>query len=239
VKLPLHLYAVLTGLIAIALVFATNQIVPAANPYQAEMRIWLVGRATGIATLVLLTIVVVLGILLSHPEQAQWKQAKRLYPLHESVWVFTLGFLLVHIVSLAADRYAGVGWAGAIVPGLSSYRTPAVALGTLGAYALVITGVTARFSWLLPSGWWLKLHRLAVVVLGLGWIHGVLAGTDTPALEGLYAGLGIVVLGATAHRYWIVRRRAVRSARAATPMPTAPSSPNATVVAATMEATDA
>jgi sulfoxide reductase heme-binding subunit YedZ len=223
-KLPLHQYAVLVGVIAAAVLFATGQIVPPVNAYQADMRIWLVGRAAGIAALVLLTIVVTLGILLSHPEQARWKQAKRLYPIHEAVWVFTLAFVAIHVISLAADEYAGVGWAGSVVPGLSTYRTPAVALGTFSAYALVITGLSARFTRLLPSGWWLKLHRLSAVVLGLGWAHGVLAGTDTIALQMLYAGLGLSVLGASAYRYWSVRRRVSRAAPVSAPVPSSTAS---------------
>lgn len=210
-----RLALIIGGLVIAVIAYASGQIVPATNSYQAEMRIWLVGRATGIAALVLLTLLVLLGILLSHPEQARWKQAKRLFPLHELLWIFSLAFVGVHAVSLAADPYAGVGWLGAIIPGLSEYRTPAVALGTVAAYSLVITGVTARFTKVLPSGWWLKLHRLAVVVLALGWSHSVLAGTDTDALGALYAGIGLSIGAAAMTRYWIVRRRASR----ATPAP--------------------
>jgi DMSO/TMAO reductase YedYZ heme-binding membrane subunit len=129
------------------------------------------------------------------------------------VWVFTLAFVAVHIVSLAADSYAGVGWVGAAVPGLSSYRMPAVAVGTFAAYALVLTGLSARFTKLLPSGWWLKLHRFAIVGLGLGWLHGVLSGSDTLPLLGLYSGTGLVVVAAAVYRYWFVRRRVAREAR--------------------------
>jgi predicted ferric reductase len=227
-----RLALVIGGLLIAMIAYGSGEIVPAANAYQAEMRLWLVGRATGIAALLLVTMLVLLGILLSHPEQARWKQAKRLYPLHELLWIFSIAFVTVHAASLAADSYAGVGWQGAIVPGLSDYRTPAVALGTIAAYALVITGITARFTKVLPSGWWLKLHRLAAVVLALGWSHSVLAGTDTAALGTLYAGIGFSIGAAALTRYWIVRRRTPRvtrvpSATAATPIPISTETPHA------------
>jgi DMSO/TMAO reductase YedYZ heme-binding membrane subunit len=50
------------------------------------------------------------------------------------------------------------------------------------------------------------LHRLAIVVFALSWLHGLLAGTDSPSLEFVYVALGLAVLVATGHRYWVVRR---------------------------------
>ena len=38
-------------------------------------------------------------------------------------------------MSLVADPYAGVGIAGAFIPGMSDYRSAPVALGTLALYA--------------------------------------------------------------------------------------------------------
>lgn len=200
--------AVLVAGLVLAILYATDQILPATSAYQAEMRIWMAARATGIVSLVLLAALVVLGILLSHPEQSRWKQAKRIFPWHESLWVFVVAFLGVHVVSLVLDRYAGVGVLGALVPGLSEYRSVPVALGVVAMYALVVTILTARFTSILPAGLWLRLHRLSAAVLALAWGHGVLAGTDTAALRPLYWGVAIAVVGAAAYRYWFVKVRA-------------------------------
>ena len=205
-KLSGRLAVVLFAALGLAVVAATDQILPATSAYQAQMRVWLAARATGLVSLILVALLVVLGILLSHPEQTQWKLAKRIYPWHESLWVFVLAFLMVHIVSLVIDPYAGVGIGGALVPGLSEYRTTPVAIGVISLYALLITALTARYTRLLPTGWWLKLHRLAGVVLALAWIHGVFAGTDTRSLAPIYWGIVLAVVAAAAHRYWIVRR---------------------------------
>jgi hypothetical protein len=156
--------------------------------------------------LVLLTFQVVTGLVLSHPtNKATWKLSKRLFPWHEHAWVFTLAFVAVHVVALASDRFANVGWLGALVPGLSEYRSVPVALGTLALYALLLTGLTARVTRLLPTGWWLKLHRLSLAVLVLGWSHGVLAGTDARDLEPVYLVTFGAVAAAAAYRYWVSR----------------------------------
>jgi methionine sulfoxide reductase heme-binding subunit len=205
-KLSGRLVVVIFAVLGLVIVAATDQILPATSAYQAQMRIWLAARATGLVSLVLVALLVVLGILLSHPEQTQWKLAKKIYPWHEALWVFVLAFLVVHIVSLVIDPYAGVGIRGALIPGLSEYRTAPVALGVISLYALLISALTARYTRLLPTGWWLKLHRLAGVVLALAWTHGVFAGTDTKALSPVYWGIVLAVVAAASHRYWIVRR---------------------------------
>ncbi len=200
-------FAILLGLLGLGIVIATDQIVPASSAYQAQMRLWLAARASGIVCYLLLTAQIAFGLILSHPtNKATWKLSKRLFPWHENVWVFVLAFLAVHVVSLVLDPYAGVGVGGAFIPGLSSYRSSPVALGTLAMYALILTGLTARYTRLLPPGFWLKLHRLGIAVFVLAWLHGILAGTDTPALRVMYLGTGLAVLMAVAYRYWVGRK---------------------------------
>ena len=117
----------------------------------------LAGRAApGIVTFLLLTFQVCLGLVLSHPtNKSTWKLSKRIFPWHEHLWVFVVAFLLVHIVSIVLDPYAKVRLVGALIPGLSEYRSAAVALGTMALYAFLVTAMTARYTKLLPPGVWL------------------------------------------------------------------------------------
>jgi methionine sulfoxide reductase heme-binding subunit len=200
-------FIALLGLLGLGIVLATDQIVPATSEHQAQLRVWLAARASGLVCYLLLTAQIVFGLVLSHPtNQSTWKLSKRLFPWHENLWIFVLAFLGAHIVSLLLDPYAGVGVAGTFIPGLSSFRSSPVALGTLAMYALIVTGLTARYTKLLPPGFWLKLHRLSLVVFMLAWLHGILAGTDTEALRPFYLVTGLIVLGAAAYRYWVARQ---------------------------------
>jgi methionine sulfoxide reductase heme-binding subunit len=194
----------LLGLVAVA---ATDQILPATSAYDAQYRVWLAARAAGFTTYLILTLVIVLGLVLSHPvNQSTWKLSKRLFPWHENLLVFTLAFCVAHIVTIVIDPYAGVGLDGALIPGLSSYRTVPVALGTLALYALLLTGLTARYTKWLPAGVWLKLHRFSIVVWALSWAHGILAGADTAAFGSVYVITGLGVVAAAAYRYWVGRQ---------------------------------
>ena len=206
VRLSARAWVVLGAALGILIVVATDQVVPATSAYQAQMRIWLAARATGITTYLLLTGLVTLGLILSHPtNQSTWKLSKRIFPWHENLFVFVVAFVVAHVVSIVLDPFAGVGVAGSFIPGLSSYRTAPVALGTLGLYAALVSGVTGRWTKLLPQGLWLRLHRFALVAWILSWMHGLLSGTDSAALVPLYVATGGLVIGAGAYRYWVAR----------------------------------
>ena len=198
---------ILTAILAIIVIYATDQIAPATSERQAQLRIWLAARATGIVTFLLLTVQISLGLVLSHPtNKTTWKLSKRIFPWHDHLWVFVVAFLAVHIVSLVLDPYAGVGITGAFIPGLSEYRASPVALGTLALYAFLLTAITARYTKLLPTGIWLSIHRLALVVFVLAWLHGILSGTDSDAMRLMYVGAGLTVVAAGAYRYWAARK---------------------------------
>lgn len=168
------------------------------------MRIWLVARASGFTAYLILSFVVAVGLILSHPvNKSTWKLSKQLFPWHENLFIFTVAFVLAHVVSLVLDPYAGVGLLGALVPGLSSFRSVPVALGTLGLYSLLITALTARYTKALPAGMWLKLHRFSIVVWGISWAHGILAGTDSGSVGWLYVLTGLAMVGAAGYRYWV------------------------------------
>ena len=215
-RLSARAWIVLAAALGLALVFVTDQIVPPATPYQAQLRVWLAARAGGIAAYLLLTGLVALGMLLSHPSnQATWKKSKRVFPWHEHLFVFVIAFVLVHVAAVVVDPYAGVGIGGALVPGLSSYRSAPVALGSLALYAAIATAVTARWTRLLPAGLWLRLHRLAALAWVLAWVHGMLAGTDSQALLPVYLASGALVAGFAGWRYWIPRRSRNRQPGAA------------------------
>jgi hypothetical protein len=188
------------GLVAVA---ATDQVVPASSAHQAQLRIWVASRAAGIAAMTLLGVQILIGLVLSHPtNKTTWRLSRAIFPWHDSLWLFVLAFIAIHVVAIVVDPYAGVGLAGALIPGLSSYRSTPVALGTLALYALLVTGITARWTRLLPRGAWLLIHRAAAAIFLIAWMHGMLAGTDSTPLLALYLGLGLAILAATAHRVW-------------------------------------
>jgi hypothetical protein len=165
---------------------------------------WILGRAAGLSSYVLLLLLVATGLVLSHPARSRLRRPSAVtrIRLHVSLAVFTLALTVLHVVVLATDSYAHVGWRGTFVPMGADYRPVAVTLGVLGVYAGLLAGLTAAFSGrrLIARLWW-PVHKVASVSLVLVWAHGVYAGIDTPALMGLYVATGVAVLALAVWRY--------------------------------------
>jgi predicted ferric reductase len=159
------------------------------------------GRGFGIGAYLALTGLTLVGLWLRHPWRVAWPRptAQTIHHVHAVLAPLTLLLVIGHVVALAVDRYAGVGWRGTVVPGASGFRPLAVALGTLSVYAGLVVGLTATLAGWVGGRVWLPVHRLAVGVLGLTWLHAVLAGTDERALMPMYlvSAAAVVLLGAS------------------------------------------
>jgi hypothetical protein len=166
-------------------------------------RLWILGRAAGLSAYLLLVLLVLLGLVLSHPwrTRLQRPSAATRIRVHVSLAVFTLAFVTLHVLVLATDSYAGVGLRGALVPMAAGYRPVAVTMGVLGAYAGLLAGLTAALAGRVSARVWWPIHKVAAVSLVLVWGHGVLSGSDSTPLLALYAGSGALVVALALSRY--------------------------------------
>jgi predicted ferric reductase len=195
VGLGVGVSAGLTLLVA-AIVFGSYQSVP--------MPKWVLARSAGVTSFVLLTFVVAMGLLLSHPHKAQWKWPALITRLriHVGLAVFTLVFTALHIIVLVFDDYAKVGVLGALLPFGSEYRPVPVTLGLLGLWAGAAAGITAaRAGHRFASKIWWVLHKVAISSYVLIWFHSVFSGSDPAALMPLYVGSAALLFGLALWRY--------------------------------------
>ncbi|HEX2904808.1 MAG TPA: hypothetical protein VHO01_15255 [Jatrophihabitans sp.] len=167
-----------------------------------RMAPWVLGRAGGVLAYLLLVALVSSGLLLSHPARFRYRigPAQRIR-LHALLAALTASFTVLHVIALSIDRYAGVGWWGALVPAGSSYRPVPVSLGVLGLWSGAAAGLTAAGAGRLPRRIWWPLHKLAAVSLVLCWLHATLAGSDASALRWYYIGSALPVIALAMSRY--------------------------------------
>lgn len=169
-----------------------------------RMAPWILGRASGICAYLLLVALVALGLVLSHPARSRWRLPSPAVRIraHVGLAVFTLVFLLLHVVVLATDRYAKVGWWGALLPMASEYRPVPVTLGVVAAWSGLLAGLTAGLAGRLPGRVWWPIHKVAALSLVLTFLHGILAGADTGPLTAMYGvtGLGVAALAVSRYR---------------------------------------
>jgi hypothetical protein len=156
---------------------------------------WVLGRGLGIAAYVALAGLTAIGLWLRHP----WRM-RRAVPhaasAHHAHSLLAAVFLLLtvgHVVALAVDRFAGVGWAGVVVPGAATYRPLAVALGSISLYLGLAIAASASLAGWVGRRVWLPIHRVASGLFALVWLHAVLAGSDAVTLRPLYLVTGAAV----------------------------------------------
>lgn len=195
----------LAGLVALAVGVGTMAIVwpMTRQTLDGQMATWVLGRAAGVASYVLLLLLVITGLVLSHP----WARHLRMpsprirLTIHATLSVFTLVFVALHLVVLALDPWAKVGLIGALLPMASEYRPVAVSLGVLALWAGIITGVSARFAGRFAGRYWWPIHKVAAGLLLMVWAHSVFAGSDVTALTIFYIATGLFVLALAVTRY--------------------------------------
>lgn len=162
---------------------------------------WYIARGAGLAALLLLSATTCLGALMSRRSTPGPRIV--LHYVHRVTASLGLAVLALHLGTILADSYAGVGWVGALVPFRSGYRPNWVALGTLAAYLFVLAAAIgfarARFAAsATATRVWRALHALAYLAWGAAMLHGLNTGTDSglPWVRLLYLACAIaVVLG--------------------------------------------
>jgi len=181
-----------------------------------RMAPWIVGRATGLAAYLLMVLLVLAGLLLSHPWRAEFGRPSTLTRIRLHAALAAAAFVMtgLHIAVLATDDHAGIGWAGALLPMGAQYRPVPVTLGLIGMWLGLAAGVTAALAPRVRSRVWWPVHKVAVLSIALVWVHAVLAGTDSVALLTWYLATAGLVIAVATSRYLTVpaqpRRPVVR-----------------------------
>ena len=190
--------------------------------------LWYTTRGAGAVSLVLLTAVVLLGLMTSlRFETESWPRFLAA-GLHRNLALMSVIFVVLHVVTAVVDPYAHLGWASAVIPFASSYRTFWLGLGAIGAELMLAVIATSLVRRSLGHGTWRAVHWLAYVSWPVAFVHGLGTGTDAGSnwLLALDVLCGGAVVIAAVGRLWagptdpLARARALF--RAATERPAQP-----------------
>ena len=168
--------------------------------------LWFASRACGQVSLLLLTLVAVLGAL--HTGRAATRRWPRfaVHTLHHNLAVLAVAFVAIHVATAIVDPYAGIRWADAVVPFASTYRPFWIGLGAAAADLLLGLVVTSVVRIRLPWRLWRLLHFAAYVLWPVALVHGLGTGGADASLgwvRTVDAGCALAVAAAV-----VVRMRA-------------------------------
>ncbi|HKV67037.1 MAG TPA: ferric reductase-like transmembrane domain-containing protein [Gaiellales bacterium] len=155
---------------------------------------WYTVRASGYTALVLLTLSMVLGLLLSlNVKSARWPRFLTNH-LHGFTTLVALVFLAIHLVATVLDPFMHFGLAGALVPFASGYRTLGMAAGIVAAYLMLAVWITSRLQRRIGWRTWRTLHYAVFAIYALSIAHTLVAGEDATTAWGRWIVVGSVVL---------------------------------------------
>lgn len=140
--------------------------------------LWYVTRATGLVSLVLLTVSVLLGLLVAGRLTSRRWPRFLTQGLHRNVSLLVLAFLALHVGGTVLDSYTSISLAAAFIPFASSYKAVWLSLGAVALDLLIALAVTSLVRGRLGYRAWRRLHWLAYACWPVAVAHGLGIGTD-------------------------------------------------------------
>jgi methionine sulfoxide reductase heme-binding subunit len=137
---------------------------------------WITSRAAGFTALILASIAVSLGLLMS--TKLLKGRGADLLTAHEILSLSTIVAVVVHGFTLLGDKFLHPSVADIAVPFVSSYKSLWTSLGIVGGWALVVLGLSYYARRWVGAKRWRKLHRLTAVAWAAGLAHAIGEGTD-------------------------------------------------------------
>jgi len=165
---------------------------------------WITSRAAGFAALVLASLAVSAGLLMS--TKLLKGKTSELRAGHDTLALATIVAIVVHGVALLGDKFLHPSIADIAIPFVSGYKTLWTSLGIVGGWGLILLGLSYYARRWLGAVRWRKLHRFTALAWLAGLVHALGEGTDAGQLWFL-AMLAVVAIPALA----LLATRLVRS----------------------------
>ncbi len=137
---------------------------------------WITSRAAGFAALILASLAVCLGLLMS--TKLLKRRGADLRVAHEILSLSVIAALVVHAVSLLGDKFLHPSVADIAIPFASGYKTGWTTLGIVAGWATILLGLSYYARRTIGTRRWRKLHRFTALAWLAGLAHSLGEGTD-------------------------------------------------------------
>jgi hypothetical protein len=153
-------------------------VIAAVQSSGSTQALWYLTRATGLVSLGLLTLVMVLGVC----QVERWTPSR--WPrfvtaaLHRNASLLAVLFLIVHILTAVLDPFAPISLASAVVPFASPYRTLWLGLGAVAFDLIIALVATSLLRERVGYRAWRVVHWGAYLCWPIAFLHGLGTGSD-------------------------------------------------------------
>jgi methionine sulfoxide reductase heme-binding subunit len=116
--------------------------------------LWYTTRASGIVTLILLTLTMVLGLATTNRVQARSWPGFAQQEIHRRISILAVIFLAIHVLTSILDTFVHIGWPAVVVPFTSPYSRFWVGLGTVALDLMLAVFISSLLRSRLKPGTW-------------------------------------------------------------------------------------
>jgi methionine sulfoxide reductase heme-binding subunit len=179
--------------------------------------LWYASRATGVVSLLLLTLVMIIGMLLNRQGRLPGLPAFAVTGLHRNLSLLSVAFVAVHVATAIADPYVTIRLISAVVPFTSGYQPFWLGLGAAAVDLILALIITSLIRARLGRRVWRGVHWLSYAAWPVAFAHGLGASPDlrSGSLKLLAIGCAMAVGGALLWRLAHTTRQVPRAERAA------------------------
>ncbi len=168
--------------------------------------LWYLSRGTGVLSLVLLTVVIVLGVLTRGGRRLPGLPRFAVAGLHRNVSLLSVTFLAVHITTAVIDPYVTIHWFDAIVPFVSGYQPLWLGLGALSLDLMLAAVVTSLLRQRIGQRLWRIVHLTVYASWPVALVHTFALGPDVRSGYQLVLAASCVLASAAAIGWRVLGR---------------------------------
>jgi sulfoxide reductase heme-binding subunit YedZ len=141
---------------------------------------WIASRAAGFTALILASLAVSLGLLMS--TKLLRRHGPDLLRVHEILSLSTIVAIVVHGAALLGDQFLHPSVADITIPFVSSYKAIWTTLGIVSGWTLIALGLAYYVRRWIGAARWRMLHRFTALAWLAGIAHALGEGTDAGQL---------------------------------------------------------
>ena len=179
--------------------------------------LWYASRATGVVSLLLLSLVVMLGMLVNRQGRLPGLPSFAVTGLHRSLSLMSVLFVAVHVATAVIDPYVSIRLAAVVIPFVSAYQPFWLGLGAVAPDLIAALVITSLARGRISRRFWRGIHWLAYAAWPVALVHGFGASPDlrSGGLRALAIGCALAVGAAGLWRLAGTTRQVPRAERAA------------------------
>ena len=114
---------------------------------------WYASRATGVVALLLITVTLILGLVVTRQGRLPGLPRFAVTTLHRNLSLLGVAFIVVHVLTAVLDGYVSIPLAAAVIPLASGYERLSIGLGAVAFDLSLALIFTSLIRGRLPRSW--------------------------------------------------------------------------------------